>query len=177
MGAERDGAALRLFRRERHTPRAAGPAVYIGVFDPDKFRVALIDKQPQLGAGAAGVDARRPAPGARRCLLPAPRAVRPPANRAQARAHGTHQPGCARRGWHSHAVCHGGPGRERGSGSGTGAAGSCSRERDNSLSARMPSHAPVNDLYGRLFATWTLLTCGLCLLCARTPTNPAIYGA
>jgi hypothetical protein len=35
----------------------------------------------------------------------------------------------------------------------------------------------VNDLYGRLFATWTLLTCGLCLICARHPTNPAIYGA
>lgn len=35
----------------------------------------------------------------------------------------------------------------------------------------------VNDLYGRLFATWTLLTCGLCLICARNPTNPAIYGA
>eukprot|EP00879_Flechtneria_rotunda_P020604 GHRR01021681.1.p1 GENE.GHRR01021681.1~~GHRR01021681.1.p1 ORF type:complete len:168 (+),score=42.60 GHRR01021681.1:158-661(+) len=35
----------------------------------------------------------------------------------------------------------------------------------------------VNDLYGRLFATWTLLTCGLCLICARNPTNSAIYGA
>ncbi|KIY96957.1 Ergosterol biosynthetic protein 28 [Monoraphidium neglectum] len=35
----------------------------------------------------------------------------------------------------------------------------------------------VNELYGRLFATWTLLTCGLCLICARNPTNPAIYGA
>lgn len=35
----------------------------------------------------------------------------------------------------------------------------------------------VNDLYGRLFATWTTLTCGLCLICARNPTNAAIYGA
>ncbi|KAF8060619.1 rplL [Scenedesmus sp. PABB004] len=35
----------------------------------------------------------------------------------------------------------------------------------------------VNDLYGRLFATWTVLTCGLCLICARNPTNAAIYGA
>jgi hypothetical protein len=34
----------------------------------------------------------------------------------------------------------------------------------------------VNDLYGRLFATWTTLTCGLCLICARNPTNAAIYG-
>lgn len=34
----------------------------------------------------------------------------------------------------------------------------------------------VNELYGRLFATWTLLTCGLCLICARNPTNAAIYG-
>jgi hypothetical protein len=40
-----------------------------------------------------------------------------------------------------------------------------------------PTQTPVNDLYGRLFATWTLLTCGLCLICARSPTNPAIYGA
>jgi hypothetical protein len=40
-----------------------------------------------------------------------------------------------------------------------------------------PSVPTVNDLYGRLFATWTLLTCGLCLICARNPTNPAIYGA
>eukprot|EP00878_Enallax_costatus_P003825 GHUV01004041.1.p1 GENE.GHUV01004041.1~~GHUV01004041.1.p1 ORF type:complete len:159 (+),score=27.27 GHUV01004041.1:183-659(+) len=37
--------------------------------------------------------------------------------------------------------------------------------------------ALVSDLYGRLFATWTLLTCGLCLICARNPTNSAIYGA
>eukprot|EP00882_Tetradesmus_deserticola_P001237 GHRQ01001338.1.p1 GENE.GHRQ01001338.1~~GHRQ01001338.1.p1 ORF type:complete len:161 (+),score=43.75 GHRQ01001338.1:190-672(+) len=35
----------------------------------------------------------------------------------------------------------------------------------------------VNDLYGRLFATWTMLTCGLCLICARNPTNAAVYGA
>lgn len=35
----------------------------------------------------------------------------------------------------------------------------------------------VNELYGRLFATWTTLTCGLCLICARNPTNQAIYGA
>ncbi|GBG00438.1 hypothetical protein Rsub_13094 [Raphidocelis subcapitata] len=58
-------------------------SVYIGIFDPEKFRIALIDREPQL----------------------------------------------------------------------------------------------VNDLYGRLFATWTLLTCGLCLICARNPTNRAIYGA
>eukprot|EP00877_Chromochloris_zofingiensis_P006908 jgi/Chrzof1/2470/Cz11g16270.t1 len=34
----------------------------------------------------------------------------------------------------------------------------------------------VNDLYGRLFATWTFLTCCLCLACARDITNPSIYG-
>lgn len=42
------------------------PAVYIGIFDPEKFRVALIDLQPQLGErkrnaeAAAAKRAQRP---------------------------------------------------------------------------------------------------------------------
>lgn len=35
----------------------------------------------------------------------------------------------------------------------------------------------VNPLLGRLFASWTLLTCGLCLICAKNPFNRAVYGA
>lgn len=35
----------------------------------------------------------------------------------------------------------------------------------------------VHPLYGRTFATWTTLTCALCLFCARDPTSPPIYGA
>jgi len=35
----------------------------------------------------------------------------------------------------------------------------------------------VTPLYGRTFGTWTLLTCALCLICARNPRVPAIYGA
>eukprot|EP01023_Acetabularia_acetabulum_P043799 TRINITY_DN4379_c0_g1_i1.p1 TRINITY_DN4379_c0_g1~~TRINITY_DN4379_c0_g1_i1.p1 ORF type:complete len:160 (-),score=14.66 TRINITY_DN4379_c0_g1_i1:195-617(-) len=35
----------------------------------------------------------------------------------------------------------------------------------------------VTPLYGRTFATWTLVTCCLCLICACDNTNPAIYGA
>jgi hypothetical protein len=35
----------------------------------------------------------------------------------------------------------------------------------------------VNELYGRTFATWTLTTCALCLICAKNPRVPAIYGA
>ncbi|KAK9805834.1 hypothetical protein WJX73_005799 [Symbiochloris irregularis] len=35
----------------------------------------------------------------------------------------------------------------------------------------------VNDLYGRTFAIWTLTTCVLCLICAKNPCVPAIYGA
>lgn len=37
--------------------------------------------------------------------------------------------------------------------------------------------AAVTDLAGRIFSTWTLTTCMLCLICARNPCNPAIYGA
>lgn len=35
----------------------------------------------------------------------------------------------------------------------------------------------VSDLYGRTFATWTVTTCILCLICAKNPCNPSIYGA
>lgn len=35
----------------------------------------------------------------------------------------------------------------------------------------------VTELCGRVFAVWTLVTCGLCLICARNPCVPAIYGA
>lgn len=35
----------------------------------------------------------------------------------------------------------------------------------------------MNDLQGRTFATWTLTSCLLCLICARNPTVPSIYGA
>ncbi|KAK9845316.1 hypothetical protein WJX81_003364 [Elliptochloris bilobata] len=35
----------------------------------------------------------------------------------------------------------------------------------------------VNELYGRTFATWTLTTCALCLICAKNPRVRAIYGA
>lgn len=35
----------------------------------------------------------------------------------------------------------------------------------------------VTDLLGRLFAAWTTVTCILCLMCARDPTNKFIYGA
>ena len=35
----------------------------------------------------------------------------------------------------------------------------------------------VTDLAGRIFATWTLTSCVLCLICARNPCVPAIYGA
>ncbi|CAL8462404.1 g1937 [Coccomyxa elongata] len=35
----------------------------------------------------------------------------------------------------------------------------------------------VNELYGRTFATWTVTTCALCLICAKNPRVPAIYGA
>ncbi|EIE24062.1 hypothetical protein COCSUDRAFT_14819, partial [Coccomyxa subellipsoidea C-169] len=35
----------------------------------------------------------------------------------------------------------------------------------------------VNELYGRTFATWTTVTCALCLICAKNPRVPAIYGA
>lgn len=36
---------------------------------------------------------------------------------------------------------------------------------------------PVTDLYGRTFATWTSVTCVLCIVCARNVSSPAIYGA
>jgi hypothetical protein len=35
----------------------------------------------------------------------------------------------------------------------------------------------VTALYGRTFGVWTLLTCALCLICAKNPRVPAIYGA
>ncbi|KAK2075649.1 hypothetical protein QBZ16_001757 [Prototheca wickerhamii] len=35
----------------------------------------------------------------------------------------------------------------------------------------------VTDLQGRTFAVWTLTSCVLCLICARNPCIPAIYGA
>ena len=34
----------------------------------------------------------------------------------------------------------------------------------------------VTDLYGRTFATWTFLTCCLCVICSRNPQNRPIYG-
>ena len=34
----------------------------------------------------------------------------------------------------------------------------------------------MTELYGRTFATWTLTTCALCLICAKNPRVPAIYG-
>lgn len=37
--------------------------------------------------------------------------------------------------------------------------------------------AEVTDLAGRIFSTWTLTSCMLCLVCARNPCNQAIYGA
>ena len=33
-----------------------------------------------------------------------------------------------------------------------------------------------SELYGRTFATWTILTCTLCIICSRNPENQAIYG-
>lgn len=40
-------------------------------------------------------------------------------------------------------------------------------------------HAPaeVTELCGRVFSIWTLLTCAVCLVCARNPCVPSIYGA
>lgn len=35
----------------------------------------------------------------------------------------------------------------------------------------------MTDLQGRTFAVWTLTSCVLCLICARNPCIPAIYGA
>lgn len=35
----------------------------------------------------------------------------------------------------------------------------------------------ANELVARMFATWTLLSGGLCLICARNPCVPSIYGA
>ncbi|RMZ53570.1 hypothetical protein APUTEX25_003392 [Auxenochlorella protothecoides] len=35
----------------------------------------------------------------------------------------------------------------------------------------------VNDLQGRTFAVWTLTSSVLCLICARNPCVPSIYGA
>eukprot|EP01025_Chloroclados_australasicus_P001200 TRINITY_DN10347_c1_g1_i1.p3 TRINITY_DN10347_c1_g1~~TRINITY_DN10347_c1_g1_i1.p3 ORF type:complete len:140 (-),score=1.99 TRINITY_DN10347_c1_g1_i1:348-767(-) len=35
----------------------------------------------------------------------------------------------------------------------------------------------VTPLYGRTFATWTLVTCCLCLMCSANIHNAAIYGA
>ena len=35
----------------------------------------------------------------------------------------------------------------------------------------------VSALQARTFATWTLTSCLLCLICARNPCIPAIYGA
>ena len=40
-----------------------------------------------------------------------------------------------------------------------------------------PVPCPVTDLYGRTFATWTLTTSVLCLICAKNPCIPSIYGA
>ena len=44
-----------------------------------------------------------------------------------------------------------------------------------SMLPRTPRPA-VTDLAGRIFATWTLTSCMLCLICARNPSVPAIYG-
>lgn len=35
----------------------------------------------------------------------------------------------------------------------------------------------MTSLYGRTFATWTFLTCALCVITSRNPENGAIYGA
>ena len=40
----------------------------------------------------------------------------------------------------------------------------------------MQACVAVTELYGRTFATWTLTTCALCLICAKNPRVPAIYG-
>lgn len=43
------------------------------------------------------------------------------------------------------------------------------------LYSRKPEQ--VTDLHGRTFAVWTITTCMLCLICAKDPKVPAIYGA
>lgn len=35
----------------------------------------------------------------------------------------------------------------------------------------------MTNLYGRTFATWTFLTCALCVIASRNLENKAIYGA
>jgi hypothetical protein len=35
----------------------------------------------------------------------------------------------------------------------------------------------VTELQGRTFAVWTITTCALCLICAKDPKVPSIYGA
>lgn len=47
---------------------------------------------------------------------------------------------------------------------------------DGRLLAPAPA-AAVTDLAGRIFSMWTLTSCMLCLICARNPCVPAIYGA
>ena len=37
--------------------------------------------------------------------------------------------------------------------------------------------AAVTEAFGRLFGTWTLITCMLCAICAFNIHNEAIYGA
>eukprot|EP00198_Chlamydomonas_reinhardtii_P004110 XP_001693446.1 predicted protein [Chlamydomonas reinhardtii] len=47
----------------------------------------------------------------------------------------------------------------------------------NKLKSQVFDRRPelVTPLLGRLFATWTLMTCALCLACARDPSNKTVY--
>ncbi|KAG2439908.1 hypothetical protein HYH02_010537 [Chlamydomonas schloesseri] len=47
----------------------------------------------------------------------------------------------------------------------------------NKLKSQVFDRRPdlVTPLLGRLFAAWTLMTCALCLACARDPTNKTVY--
>jgi hypothetical protein len=45
------------------------------------------------------------------------------------------------------------------------------------LTMNIFSFVTVSALQARTFATWTLTSCLLCLICARNPCIPAIYGA
>mmetsp|Transcript_20335 Transcript_20335/g.36511 ORF Transcript_20335/g.36511 Transcript_20335/m.36511 type:complete len:129 (-) Transcript_20335:367-753(-) len=35
----------------------------------------------------------------------------------------------------------------------------------------------VSDLFGRLFAAWTTISCALCVICANNINNKPVYGA
>jgi hypothetical protein len=53
----------------------------------------------------------------------------------------------------------------------------CSCQKEGYLTTQHHPSIAVSALQARTFATWTLTSCLLCLICARNPCIPAIYGA